>query len=479
MPVFYEKYHFDDEYQDLLLACIIKHPEKFLNYGGVINSGYFEGIERISTARALLAYWKENARLPVKEMVREIVHRSIKRSDAEKSEDSIAKYLARILEEIPTNDYPQVAARVVEWAKHRALYNAIAVSSLHFQEKKIPPDNFISLFEEALAVGLNLEDFGYFLGPDPNDIENVVAKYTQVGMGVPTGYPQLDSIMSAGGFQPGWLIAVVAPPKRYKTTFVINLAMNMTRRGKPVFYYPCEISQEDAAIRALCNLTGLDNKYIREHPGSFTQIAMTEANKQFHADLLIKGYPSKGATISGDIASHAMAVQRQFGINPGAIIIDFAETVSVDVPKGTSDARAQAQIYIEARKLGHRMKCPVILPDRCNRETVEAVVPSMTSFQGAFEKAGIVDMAIGLCADDIEYQENKLRFFVFLFRHGEAGVHIRGTVNPLTQRITMDARLEWSQELADKEEARNRSERRKKGRYNARTAVPAALTDST
>jgi len=61
----------------------------------------------------------------------------------------------------------------------------------------------------------------------------------------------------------------------------------------------------------------------------------------------------------------------------------------------------------------------------------------MTAFQGAFEKAGIVDVALGLCATDEERLANTLRVFTILNRHGPQFQHIRGRVDPARYKIEL------------------------------------------
>ncbi len=48
LPAMFEKYCFGTDFQDLLLACIIQKPEKFMHNVGTLNSAYFYGVERIA-----------------------------------------------------------------------------------------------------------------------------------------------------------------------------------------------------------------------------------------------------------------------------------------------------------------------------------------------------------------------------------------------------------------------------------------------
>ncbi len=96
--------------------------------------------------------------------------------------------------------------------------------------------------------------------------------------------------------------------------------------------------------------------------------------------------------------------------------------------------------------MGSRLGCAVIMPDRCNKETVGQAVPSMKSFQGSFQKAGVVDAAIGLCASDLEYSRQIQRTFVFLNRHGEAFQHYRGKVDASIMSYDIGQEIEYNPE---------------------------------
>lgn len=474
----FEKYNFGTDFQDLLLACIIQKPEKFMHNVGTLNSGYFYGVERIAAARALFAYWRKNHKFPAPGALCQVVYDAIVRTSDAKEEDNINKYVEK-LRDMDTSDADYVVDRVVTFARERALYIAIEKSHEFLVAGETPPGGYGKMFEDALKIGQNLEHLGYRLreGQD-SDIDKIIDTVTAQQYGTPTGFADLDTIWPFG-WGPGWLISILAPPKRYKTAFCINLAMKMVSQfHQPVFYYPCEITQELAAIRCLCNLTGQPTDELFRNRESFRELAHQVADEHFKSTLLIKGFPARSATISGEIRAHALTAASRFSLKPKAIIIDFAETVKAgSTTKTTSEWRAQGEIYIEARALAAEMGCPVIMPDRCNKETVGRRVPSMKSFQGSFEKAGIVDVAIGLCASDDEYVANQIRYFIFLNRHGAAYQHFRGSVTPANMRMTIDDKIAWTPEDEDEDDERPRRGRAGQGGGRPRAAPLAAIED--
>ena len=252
----------------------------------------------------------------------------------------------------------------------------------------------------------------------------------------------------------------------HNTTFCLNLALNMAcKLDTDVLYYACEISQELAMMRAIYNLTGFTEEQIFRNPEKLKPLVKQKLKQKMFGNVWFKGYPSKSVNLS-QIRDHAKQTIQIYGLNPKAIFIDYAETVKPDkVGKDVPDWRQQADIYIQARALGAELGCAVIMPDRCNKEAVGRSVPSMKSFQGSFEKAGVVDVAIGLCADDSEHQQNRIRYFIFLNRHGESLLHYAGRVDPEHMKMTIDKKIDYKpdEEEETKPYRRGTSRSRSKG----------------
>jgi hypothetical protein len=251
----------------------------------------------------------------------------------------------------------------------------------------------------------------------------------------------------------------------HNTTFCINLALKMlgpSGGGQDIIYYACEISDKLAMMRAIYNLAGMgSNKLFEEGIEKFIQAAKAGIEQKIGGGrLFFKSFASKTASIA-DIEKHAKYLIMHKKANPKAIVIDYAETVRPSASgKNVPDWRQQADIYIQARAMGTKLNCCVIMPDRCNKETVGKAVPNMASFQGSFEKAGAVDIAIGICFTEGERLQNKVRYFIFLNRHGPQLLHFEGTVDPELMRMTVDKDIAYVPE--DEIEAPRRGRRSRK-----------------
>jgi replicative DNA helicase len=451
----WESYNFTDDFQDTILACLIRHPDKFFGFGQIIKPAFFNGPEQVQTVFHLIEYHKEYSKYANFTTLGNYAFFRASRNSVDQA-NKIVEYVAK-LSDVDTTDWKGVLDLCISFAKERAVYDGLRKIHAAQSEGKMEKINAVEVMEEALRVGTDYNNLGKSLYHDSGEVIDIVTKRDY---GVMTGYPDFDRIWKFG-WAPGWLIVPLAPPKRYKTAFCINLAMNMAcKLNTDVLYYACEISQELAMMRAIYNLTGYTEEQVFRSPKKIKPLVDQKLKEKMFGNVWFKGFPAKSTSLS-QIRDHAKQTIQIYGLNPKAIFIDYAETVKPDkVDKTVPDWRQQADIYIQARAMGAELGCAIIMPDRCNKDTVGRSVPSMKSFQGSFEKAGVVDVAIGLCADDGEHQQNRVRYFIFLNRHGEAMKHFAGRVEPQLMRMTVDKEIDYN---PDEEEEDNKSRRRRGG----------------
>ena len=436
----WEQYNFTNEFQDAILACMIRYPDEFWSFGDIMRPQYFNGVDAAEVAFALKDYVEEFGKYPNFSTLMNWVYTKFERSNADKA-SQLVDYVQKLIE-LDHSDWEGVRKLMIKFAKERSLFAAlrkIHAASMEGKSETIDP---VKEVEEALIVGEDIRKLGINA---KKDFEEVIRKVNETGYGVQTGFNELDKIWKKG-WCPGWLIVPLAPPKAFKTTFCINLALNMagSKVGADVLYYALEIDEELAAMRLYYNLSGMSEDNVLEQGlEKFIEACREGITTKLTGNLWFKSFPSKTATIF-DVEQHAKHLCASQGLSPRAIVIDYAETVKPSlVGKNVPDARQQADIYVAARALGSKLGACVIMPDRCNKETVGRKVPNMTSFQGSFEKAGAVDAAIGICFTEEEALQNKVRYFIFLNRHGRKLVQFEGRVDPERMKMTIDKEIEY------------------------------------
>jgi hypothetical protein len=468
-----DKYNFSDDFQDLLLACMLRHKDKFSIQGEVIAPKFFNGTAAFDTCYEIKEYAKKYNSFPTFSILGNLIYQRFAMRNPDRAKECV-EYIKK-LARIDVTEHESVRDMVIAFARERAVQSALRVAMDASYKGEDIKGGLIKLFEDALATGSNMDDLGIWLHTDQ---EKVRKKLESVDFGIQTGYQQLDAVWKRG-WGKGWLIVPLAPPKRYKSTFCLNLALQMANldRGANVFYYACEIDQELAMMRALLNVTHKTEDMLHNDANKFWELAQQQTDLTIHGNVMFKSFPSKTATIQ-QIKAHAKNVIKQTGTQPKAIVIDYAETVRPSENKGVSDWRQQADIYTEARAMGAELGCCIIMPDRCNAEAVDKKVPSMKSFQGAFEKAGIVDAAIGLCATEAEHAQGVCRYFIFINRHGPQYLHFRGKVDAASYRMTIDEQIEFDPDAEEENGTKYRSRTKKPTKKQLKAGVDALDEDA-
>lgn len=433
----FSRYPFTADYQDLLIACLIDCPHELGELGELVQPSLFSGTEAFQVVYHIHDYRQKYGSYPSFSVLAGHVHRLMAHTQPERAE-ATAAYLTK-LARINTSHHRHVRDSIREFACHQRIYRMINDTAAAMNSGTPPSElNLIQRVNDCMAVMTLGEDMGVRLQHDWERIVDGVGTTP----GVFPGFPLFHDLWR-DGWAPGWLISVLAPSKRFKTTFCVNVALNMAwaDTGVDVIYYACELNQTELAERMLMSLSGHTRQDMRTQKSKVKQ-TISQHIGHLYGNVLIKSYPSKGATIA-TLKAHATQAISSYGIKPKAIFIDFAETIRPDSPKNTPDHRQQSEIYTQARAFGQEIGACIVMPDRANRETVNTAVPKITGFQGAIEKAGIADIGIGLCQTEKEHMNNVMRYFVFINRHGPEFLHYQGKVDPALSRISVDAQIPY------------------------------------
>lgn len=178
--------------------------------------------------------------------------------------------------------------------------------------------------------------------------------------GLSTGYPDLDYI--TGGFNPAELIIIGARPSVGKTTFAINLALNVARRGTPVAFFSLEMSDSEIVRKMLCNSSNMSADEIRDigfvastdqsgnrtlvlppekrgNPDSISKLKDLKTGMQSLRGLPIYIDDKPGTTVSA-ISAEVKSLSSRVP-NLGLIVIDYLTQIhSADKRYNSQDSRS-------------------------------------------------------------------------------------------------------------------------------------------
>jgi replicative DNA helicase len=429
--------HYGDDFgpgfQEHILAVIARVPSFALRYRTVLHPDFFVSKDHRLLARVLLDHIDEFSGLPTEVTLVEDI-----RERASKGElDALASLVGRLYAQ-EIGDADAVMSKVISFGQNQAMVNAVisGAEKLEKGDRDIRP-----LIDDALLVGVDLLDIGHDYA---GDVESRLSWYLnpeeQVRRLVPTGITHMDTAMG-GGLGRGEMGVVLAPPKRGKTTLLINIGFGamMDPRGLTVVHFTFEMSRDKVARRYDDRLMGKEVRSRSSDPGRYTELLRERVETLVRGRLFIKEYPTRTATVS-DMRSY-LSILRAQGVVPDIVIVDYADIVKAGRRIGEM-RHEQAGIYEDLRALSGEFDIALWAGSQSNRGSLDKEVITIQDFAEAFEKAAIVDAAWAFCQTLDEKVDHECRLF---------GAALRGHEDGLTAvcHIDREACLIESRELLD------------------------------
>ena len=279
-------------------------------------------------------------------------------------------YLANLVNSVPTSSNASYYAEIVR--KKKILRDLISVSNDISQLGHKEEDDVDQLLDEAerkvLAIAKHslLKGFtavGSILDKAWERIENL-HKGGGALRGVPTGFKELDSLLS--GLQRSDLVVLAARPSLGKTSFAIDIARHVAIREKiPVGIFSLEMSQDQLidriiAAEAHVNLWNLRTGKLSQENGDFERISDALGELQ-NSPLYIDDQPSLNI-----LQMRAKARRLQAEKNLGLLIVDYLQLM---VPRTQSDNMVQqiTEISRSLKILAKELEVPVLAISQLNR----------------------------------------------------------------------------------------------------------------
>jgi len=408
---------FGQEFQRHLLAVASRHDGFAMRFRSALSHTYFTAEIERTIARALLEYVDKYEGLPTQSTLVEAVRPYVDSDEMDPYEKAVKKLFG---EDIV--DAEAVIDRAVEFGKQQAMCNAVLEAAELVDKGERP--KVLPVIENAILVGEDILDVGIdYMGNAESRSEWYLDPVNRAS--VPTGIIALDAALE-GGLGPGELGVVLAPPKRGKSTTLINFGYGAltrinpkTGRGYNVLHYTCEMADYKVARRyddrvaaewrrpAKSSLTNDEKKDIDgavyEHlsdfkktdPAFYAEKLSGWVKSTVKGKLFIKQYPTRSVGVS-TLKSH-IALLRAHGFSPDILLVDYADILKAERRLG-EHRHEVAGVYEDLRGLAGVLDVPVWTGSQSNRASLEKKEDlTMADFAEAFEKAAIMDVGIAFC----------------------------------------------------------------------------------
>lgn len=226
---------------------------------------------------------------------------------------------------------------------------------------------------------------------------------------VPTGLRELDE-HTRGGLPKGRLGLVVAPPKRGKTAFLVNIGRGAISSGYKVIHFTLEINKRETAVRYAMSFLNRPFSFLREYPEQVGK-ALLKMKKR-GGDLYIEEIIGVAPTIE-EIESTIRSHPTKFDV----VIVDYPDLCSTKIHY--KDERTPIkEVYTNLRRMGTKLNLSVWGASQSNRGSMSKKVISMEDIAEDIRKIAICDLAIFVCQTPEEKEEDLARLFVGATRFG-------------------------------------------------------------
>ncbi|MCX6140112.1 MAG: replicative DNA helicase, partial [Candidatus Kapabacteria bacterium] len=182
--------------------------------------------------------------------------------------------------------------------------------------------------------------------------------------GVPTGFTQLDQLLS--GLQPSDLVIVAARPSMGKTAFALSVARAASRRGKSVGIFSLEMSAQQLVLRLISADAKVGLQALRSGRLSSTEMheIVTRVDSLMNANIFID---DSAALTPVELRAKCRRMKVEHKID--LVIVDYLQLMHA--PKAESREREISMISHTLKAVAKELEIPIVALSQLNR-TLEA-----------------------------------------------------------------------------------------------------------
>lgn len=257
-----------------------------------------------------------------------------------------------------------------------------------------------------------------------------------------TGFSRLDGIL--GGLSRTDLAIVAARPAVGKSTFALNLAVNLLKQSKRVALFTLEMSREQIIDKLISLIGGIPLNLLRER----------RLGPRFNEAALAADFLAKSGRLYVDDTSGITIPQikaRCMAKKPDVIIIDYLQLLT-PARKTDNQNQAVAELSRNLKILAGELNCAVVCLSQLNRavEARQNGRPTLADLRdsGAIEQDA--NMVLFLSREKREDPESPIVVEVAKNRLGACGTSIMAFDGNLNRFCEMERNYQPPQERARK-----------------------------
>jgi replicative DNA helicase len=417
-------FEFDERFQAQILALATKDSVFMGKVDGLIKPEYFSSEVDGAIAKVVTDFFKRYKKSPDLASLTYVLKDELAKK---RIRSDLVPLIRDRLREIITGRVPSdrdfVADKVAEFARHRAMENAIIASVSALQKGDF--GRIEKLVSQALQVGLsdNGGEYDYWkeIG---NRTDHRVA--LECGLikpdGITTGIPELDRELMHQGWGRKEVSALLAPAKKGKSMGLGDFAKNAAMAGFNVLICSCEVSARIYSDRIDANLADTMMKELRKSAKSVQSIIERLYDSTRHGHIKIHEFPS--GTLTPSQLRRLIANYRTRGIIFDVIVVDYADIMAPDDKSDVARENSNS-IWLALRAIATEENAAVLTATQSNREGFKAVTVKAENVAEDINKVRHADLVISISATEAEVLAGEARLYFAASRNQEGEFSIR------------------------------------------------------
>ena len=322
-------------------------------------------------------------------------------------------YLNTLVDSMPTS------ANIVQYAKmvrEKSLLRRLMLAATQIVEKgyevDVDVEDYMDVAEQAIFQIAEKKFRPSFYPIKDLVMENVktierLCEKKQAVTGVATGYVEIDRM--TGGLQPSDLIIVAGRPSMGKTSFCLNIALNVAINNgvsTPVGIFSLEMSKEQLVMRFLSSEAEVEFSKLRSGMVRDTEWPKLSkaAGRLYEAPIFIDDAPALSVL---DLRARARRLKKEHDL--GILVIDYLQLMRGRT--GSLDRREQeiSEISRSLKALAKELDIPVVAISQLNRmvEQRDNKRPRLADLResGAIEQDA--DVIMFIYRDEVYHKDSK------------------------------------------------------------------------
>lgn len=246
-------------------------------------------------------------------------------------------------------------------------------------------------------------------------------------LGIPTGFTYLDKMLTGLGRSD--LIILAARPGMGKTSFVLNVATNIAKKGISTAIFSLEMTKEQLTSRMISSVAHIDSQIMR-----VGNVAVDEWDTISRAvgeisDLPIYLDDTSNVTVS-DIKAKVRRLNQDPSREPiGAVIIDYLQLMSGN-KKTESRVQEISEITRNLKIMAKELNVPLLVLSQLSRSAEKGqgkdARPALSDLRDSGSIEQDADSVLFLYREayysqDPDVDQNRAECIVAKNRHGEVG----------------------------------------------------------